>query len=111
MNNLLATAIEYLSEIDNTIIFALSIIPYSFFLFYLYKIKSVNLTIKIGFTLTLFFVLITIVFSVLSLNLYNKTLVEVDIFHGSAEVFLTISDFVILLGFIKILESLEVKNS
>tara|TARA_Y100001970_G_scaffold257743_1_gene336904 strand:+ start:7877 stop:8212 length:336 start_codon:yes stop_codon:yes gene_type:complete len=111
MNNLLTTANEYLSRINNTPIFALSIIPYSIFLFYLYKIKIVNTTIKIGFTLTLLFVFITIIFSILSLNLFNKTLVEVDIFHGSAEVFLTISDFVILLGFIKILDSLEVKNS
>ena len=111
MNNFLTKFLENLSLIDNTSIFALSIVPYSIFLYYLYKIKLINKTIKIGFTLTLFFVFITIVFSLLSLFLYDKLLVEVDIFHGSAEVFLTISDFVILFGFIRILDLKEVKNS
>ncbi|ABM72195.1 Hypothetical protein P9515_09881 [Prochlorococcus marinus str. MIT 9515] len=31
----------------------------------------------------------------------NLTLVEVDVLHGSAEFFLTLSDAVILVGFIK----------
>ena len=100
-----------LSNIDNTPIFAMSIIPYSIFLFYLYKLKSINIFIKIGFSLTIFFVFVTIIFSILSDYIYNKTLVEVDSFHGSAELFLTISDFVILFGFIKILNLIEVKKS
>ncbi len=111
MNDFFTKIFENLSLIDNTPIFALSIIPYSVFLFYLYKIKLINKTIKIGFTLTVFFVFITIIFSLLSLYIYDKSLVEVDIFHGSAEIFLTISDFIILLGFIKILNLQEVKNS
>jgi len=111
MNNIINTIFDKLAHIDNTPIFALSIIPYSFFLFYLYKIKSINKTVKIGFTLTIFFVFITIIFSILSQYIYDKTLVEVDFFHGSAELFLSISDFVILFGFIKILNSIEVNNS
>ena len=111
MNNIINTLFDKLANIDNTPIFALSIIPYSFFLFYLYKIKSINKTVKIGFTLTIFFVFITIIFSILSQYIYDKTLVEVDFFHGSAELFLSISDFVILFGFIKILNSIEVNNS
>ena len=111
MNNFLTELLQNLSLVDNTSIFALSIVPYSIFLFYLYKIKLINNTIKIGFTMTVFFVFITIVFSLLSLSIYGKSLVEVDILHGSAEIFLTISDFIILLGFIKILNLQEVKNS
>ena len=111
MDEFLLNLFDYLANINNNPIFALSIIPYTIFLFYLYKIKSVNNTIKVGFTLTVVFVFITIIFSILSQYLYNKTLVEVDLFHGSAELFLTISDFVILIGFIKILNALEVKNS
>ncbi len=111
MNNILSIFLEKLSNINNAPIFAFSIVPYSIFLFYLYKLKSINNVIKIGFTLTIFFVLITIIFSLLSQYIYGKTLVEVDSFHGSAELFLTISDFVILFGFIKLLSSLEVKNS
>ena len=103
--------IEKLGSIDNTLLFAASIIPYAIFLFYLYKIKSVNIFVKTGYSLTVLFVLITILVSILTLNYYDKTLVEVDFLHGFAESFLTLSDFVILLGFIKLLNRLEVNNS
>ena len=111
MNNFFINFIEKLAVMDNTSIFAVSIIPYGIFLYYLYKIKSINKIVKIGFSLTVLFVFITIVMSIFSTNYYNKTLVEVDLLHGSAEFFLTLSDFVILFGFIKILNNLEVKNS
>ena len=111
MNNFFIKFIEKLASIDNTALFAASIFPYAIFLFYLYKIKSVNKLVKIGFSLTVLFVFITIVVSIYTLNYYDKTLVEVDFLHGLAESFLTLSDFVILLGFIKILNTLEVNNS
>ena len=111
MNDLFLKFIEKLGSIDNTALFASSIIPYAIFLFYLYKINSVNKFVKTGFSLTVFFVFITILLSIFSLTYYHKTLVEVDLLHGSAEFFLTLSDFVILFGFIKILNSLEVNNS
>jgi len=111
MNDLFIKLIEKLASIDNTALFAASIFPYAIFLFYLYKIKSVNKLVKIGFSLTVLFVFITIVVSIYTLNYYDKSLVEVDFLHGLAESFLTLSDFVILLGFIKILNSLEVNNS
>ena len=111
MNDLFIKFIEKLASIDNTALFAVSIIPYSIFLFYLYKIKAVNKLVKTGYSLTVLFVFITIVVSIYTLNYYDKTLVEVDFLHGLAESFLTLSDFVILLGFIKILNSLEVNNS
>ena len=111
MNDLFLKLIEILGSFDNTLLFALSIIPYSIFLFYLYKINSVNNFVKTGFSLTVLFVFITILVSIFTLNFYDKTLVEVDFLHGLAESFLTLSDFVILFGFIKMLNSLEVKNS
>ena len=111
MNDLFIKFIEILASIDNTALFAASIFPYAIFLFYLYKIKTINNLVKIGYSLTVLFVFITIVVSIYTLNYYNKTLVEVDFFHGLAEFFLTLSDFVILLGFIKILNNLEVNNS
>tara|TARA_Y100000589_G_scaffold312283_1_gene332484 strand:- start:1283 stop:1618 length:336 start_codon:yes stop_codon:yes gene_type:complete len=111
MNNFFINLLKELAQIDNTFIFVVSIIPYSIFLFYLNKINIINITIKTGFALTLLFVLVTIIFSILSLNLYNKTLVEIDIFHGFAEAFLTLSDFVIFLGFINLLKKIEIKNS
>ena len=111
MNDFFLRILVKLSAYDNTVLFAASIIPYLIFLFYLYKIKSVNRLVKTGFSLTVFFVFITIVLSIISLTYYNKTLVEVDLLHGSAEFFLTLSDFVILFGFIKMLNTLEVNNS
>ena len=111
MNDLFIKFIEKLASIDNTALFAASIFPYAIFLFYLYKIKYVNNLVKTGYSLTILFVFITIVVSIYTLSYYNKSLVEVDFFHGLAESFLTLSDFVILLGFIKILNSLEVNNS
>ena len=111
MNDLLFKFIEKLGSIDNTLLFAVSIIPYAIFLLYLYKIKTVNIFVKTGFSLTVLFVFITIFVSIFTLNYYDKTLVEVDFLHGFAEFFLTLSDFVILIGFIKLLNSLEVNNS
>ena len=111
MNDLFIKFIEYLGSIDNTFLFATSIIPYAIFLFYLYKIKSVNIFVKTGFSLTVLFVLITILVSIFTLNYYNKTLVAVDVLHGLAESFLTLSDFVILFGFIRLLNNIEVNNS
>ena len=111
MNDLFLKIIEKLGSVDNTALFASSIIPYAIFLFYLYKIKSLNKFIKTGFSLTVLFVFITIIVSIFALNYYDKSLVEVDFLHGSAEFFLTLSDFIILLGFIKMLNDLEVNNS
>ena len=111
MNDLFIKFIEKLASIDNTALFAASIFPYAIFLFYLYKIKSLNKFVKSGYSLTILFVFITIVVSIFTMNYYDKTLVEVDFLHGFAESFLTLSDFVILLGFIKILNILEVNNS
>ena len=111
MNDFFLRFLDFLSKIDNTALFAISIIPYSIFLFYLYKIKLINRLIKIGFSLTVLFVLITILMSIFSLNYFDRTLVEVDLLHGSAEFFLTLSDAIILLGFIKMLNLLEVNNS
>ena len=111
MNDLFIKFIEKLASIDNTALFAASIFPYAIFLFYLFKIDSVNRLVKTGYSLTVLFVLITIVVSIFTLNYYDKTLVEVDFLHGLAESFLTLSDFVILFGFIRMLKKLEVNNS
>ena len=111
MNDLFIKFLEKLASIENTVLFSASIFPYAIFLYYLYKIDSLNKFIKTGFSLTVLFVFITILVSIFTLNYYDKTLVEVDFLHGLAESFLTLSDLVILIGFLKILNTLEVKNS
>ena len=72
---------------------------------------TINKIIKIGFTLTVLFVFITILMSIYSQTYLHQSLVEVDVLHGSAEFFLTLSDFIILFGFLKMLNQLEVNNS
>ena len=111
MNKFISEIFQNLSTIDNTIFFGLSIIPYGIFLYYLFKIKIFNKYIKLGFSMTLLFVFITIICSILSSYIYKKTLIEVDLLHGLAESFLTLSDFIILYGFIRLFKNLEVKNS
>ena len=68
MNDIFLKFIEKLGLIDNTLLFAVSIIPYGIFLSYLYKIKCVNNLVKTGFSLTVLFVLITILVSIFTLN-------------------------------------------
>ena len=111
MNDFFIEFIDKLSTYENTYIFVFSIVPYVIFLYYLFKLDELNKTVKIGFSLTILFVAITIVFSISADIIYGKSLVEVDLYHGLAESFLTLSDFVILLGFMAILKTLEVKNS
>ena len=111
MSKYLKEILEKLSVIDNNFIFVISIIPYSIFLYYIYKNPNINKTIKIGFSFTLLFVLITIILSLISLTIYDKTLVEIDYLHGIAESFLTLTDLIILVGFINLLKKIEVKNS
>ena len=57
MNDIFLKIIDKLGSIDNTLLFALSIIPYAIFLFYLYKIESINNFVKTGFSLAVLFVL------------------------------------------------------
>ena len=111
MNNLITHLLNNLAIFDNSPIFGFSIVPYLIFLYFLYKNELFNLTIKIGFSLTILFVFVTVIFSILSSNMFDKTLVEVDMFHGIAEAFLTLADLVILYGFVTLLRSTEVKNS
>ena len=111
MSDFFIRFLDNLSRFDNTALFAASIIPYSIFLFYLYKIKFINKIVKIGFSLTVLFVFITILISIYTLTYLNLTLVEVDLLHGFAEFFLTLSDAVILIGFIRMLKVMEVNNS
>ena len=111
MNDFFLRFLNFLSRFDNTALFAASIIPYSIFLYYLYKIKTINKAIKVGFSLTVLFVFITILISLYSLTYLDLTLVEVDVLHGSAEFFLTLSDAIILIGFIRMLKGLELNNS
>ena len=112
MNNLSTFSImEYLNNIDPSLFFVLSLIPYIVFLIYAGKCKSIPKLSLLGFKLTVLFVFMTIVFAIISLYFYQDELTNIDSLHGAAEAFLTISDGVIAFGFLQLLQRKHVKNS
>ena len=108
-------SLESIGRIDPSPFFILSLIPYLVFLRYAGKTKAIPNISLLGFKLTLLFVLMTIVFAILSQIYFGDELTNVDVFHGLAESFLTISDGFVLYGFVLMLQSIknttEVKNS
>ncbi|GAB4216435.1 MAG: DUF3593 domain-containing protein [Synechococcales cyanobacterium] len=80
-------------------LFALSLLPYLVFLFFLWRIPSAPLGVKQGFTFLLVFVAITIPAGIYAQNVLHTSLANVDGLHGGAEVFLTLTNIWILIGF------------
>ncbi len=113
--NISILSLESIARIDPSPFFILSLIPYLFFLRYAGKTKSIPKISFIGFKLTLLFVFMTIVLAIISQVYFGAELTNVDVMHGIAESFLTISDAFVVYGFILMLQSVrnktEVKNS
>ena len=105
------TILNYLAQIDPSPFFVLSLIPYLIFLNFAQKSAAIPKISLLGFRLTLLFVVMTIIFAVLALQFYDKDLTDVDPFHGAAESFLTLSDALVALGFLKLSQNKAVKNS
>tara|TARA_Y100001968_G_scaffold319832_1_gene351925 strand:- start:310 stop:636 length:327 start_codon:yes stop_codon:yes gene_type:complete len=95
--------IEYLNNIDPSPFFVLSLFPYLLFLYWLGKVELIPKYAQWGFRLTLFFVFITIICAVIAQVKYGAELTDVDPLHGSAEAFLTLSDGLIVFGFLGVL--------
>ena len=113
--NISILSLESIARIDPSPFFILSLIPYLFFLHYLGKTKIIPKISFLGFKLTLLFVFMTIVFAIISKIYYGEELTNVDVLHGIAESFLTISDAFVVYGFVLMLQSIrnktDVKNS
>tara|TARA_Y100001968_G_scaffold307574_1_gene325496 strand:- start:864 stop:1208 length:345 start_codon:yes stop_codon:yes gene_type:complete len=113
--NVSILSLESFAQIDPSPFFILSLIPYLFFLNYAGKVKSIPKISFLGFKLTLLFVFMTIVFAIISKIYFGEELTNVDMLHGLAESFLTISDAFVVYGFVLMLRSVEsdkeVKNS
>ena len=113
--NISVLSLESMAQIDPSPFFVLSLIPYLFFLHYAGKTKSIPKISYIGFKLTLLFVFMTIIFAIISQIFFSDELTNVDVLHGMAESFLTISDAFVVYGFVVMLQSskekTEVKNS
>ena len=113
--NISILSLESIARVDPSPFFILSLIPYLVFLRYAGKTKSIPKISLLGFKLTLLFVFMTIVFAIISLIYYGEDLTNVDVLHGLAESFLTISDALVVYGFVLMLQSArrktEVNNS
>ena len=103
-------SLESISRVDPSPFFILSLIPYLFFLHYAGKTKAIPKVSLIGFKLTLLFVFMTIVFAIISQYFFKDELTNVDVLHGLAESFLTISDALVVYGFVLMLQSVKAKN-
>ena len=113
--NISILSLQSIAQIDPSPFFILSLIPYLVFLSYAGKTKIIPKISFLGFKLTLLFVFMTIVFAIISLIYFGEELTNVDLLHGLAESFLTISDALVVYGFVLMLQSVrsktEVNNS
>ena len=113
--NISFLSLESIASIDPSPFFIISLIPYLFFLHYARKTKAIPKISFLGFQLTLLFVFMTILFAIISQVYFSDELTNVDVLHGLAESFLTISDAFVVYGFVLTLQSMrtktEVKNS
>ncbi len=80
-------------------LFGLSLFPYLGFLWFLTRSQQVPRLALIGFYGTLVFVAVTIPAGIYAQVAYGEALANVDWLHGGAEVFLTLSNILLVLGF------------
>lgn len=80
-------------------LFAFSLFPYLGFLWFLTRSGQTPRLALIGFYGTLVFVAVTIPAGIYAQVAYDQALANVDWLHGGAELFLTLSNILIVLGF------------
>ncbi len=80
-------------------LFALSLFPYLGFLWFLTRSGRTPRLALIGFYGTLVFVAVTIPAGIYAKVAYNDSLANIDALHGGAELFLTLSNILVVLGF------------
>lgn len=85
--------------ISKEALFALSLFPYLGFLWFLNRVREMPRLALIGFYGTLVFVGVTIPAGIYAQVHYGKSLANIDWLHGGAEIFLTLSNILIVLGF------------
>ena len=91
--------LEFCSSVDPAPLFALSLFPYLAFLWLAWRSGRMPRLALVGFGMTLLFVAITIGAALLADIRYGRQLADVDVLHGGAEAFLTLSNLLVLLGF------------
>ena len=88
-------------------LFAMSLFPYLGFLWFMTRSGKTPRLALIGFYVLLIFVAVTIPAGIYAKVHYGETLANVDWLHGSAELFLTISNVLVVLGFRQAILSLK----
>ncbi|MBD6616223.1 DUF3593 domain-containing protein [Komarekiella sp. 'clone 1'] len=92
-------------------LFALSLFPYLGFLWFISRSQQMPRLALYGFYGTLVFVAITIPAGIYAVLHYGKSLADVDWLHGGAEVFLTLSNILLVLGFGQAVRQLKTKKT
>jgi hypothetical protein len=95
-----AAPLAALAAIDPAPFFVLSLLPYLAFLWWAAKVRAFPRLALRGFQLTLLFVAVTIVAAVVAQLRFGQQLADVDPLHGGAEAFLTLSNALVMLGFL-----------
>lgn len=85
--------------LDKQNLFAVSLFPYLGFLYFLTRSGQTPRLALIGFYVLLIFVAVTIPAGLYAQQAYGTELANVDWLHGSAELFLSISNILVVLGF------------
>jgi hypothetical protein len=85
--------------ISKDTLFALSLFPYLGFLWFISRVPQMPRLALYGFYGTLVFVGVTIPVGIYAKVAYGESLANVDWLHGGAEVFLTLANILVVLGF------------
>jgi Protein of unknown function (DUF3593) len=93
--------------ISKDTLFAVSLFPYLGFLWFITRSRQMPRLALIGFYGTLVFVAVTIPAGIYAKVAYGEALANIDWLHGSAEVFLTLANILIVLGFRQAVKRLE----
>lgn len=91
-------------------LFALSLFPYLGFLWFISRSPQTPPLALYGFYLTLVFVGVTIPAGIYAQVHYGQSLANVDWLHGGAEVFLTLANILVVLGFVQAINKLKVNQ-
>ena len=85
--------------ISKDTLFIVSLFPYLGFLWFITRSQQMPRLGLIGFYMTLVFVGVTIPAGIYAKIVYGEALANVDWLHGGAEVFLTLANILVVLGF------------
>jgi hypothetical protein len=99
--------LERLAGFDPSPLFVTSLFPYLAFLWLAGKVEGFPRLALRGFQLTLLFVAVTILASVVAMQVYGRQLADVDPLHGGAEAFLTLANLLVVAGFSQALQGMN----